>query len=163
MSENEDKTPKPIGLTPEDFAASEKYNGDIAPWYFASNRIAKALCAEAITEETMKALAENVAKEVSGAIFDAVSDFLWSGSFEDNMGLMADQLVDDVLEAVVSGNEVLARRIALKKYDQHGVRAAIARLIPDEVLQARIADLEREVAELKESRSRERMYMRYRG
>lgn len=140
---------RPTLLADEDFAESEGCHA-LAPYYFSSRRIAEALCAEAITEETMKAIAGKVAKEVSGAVFDAISDFLWDGGIENNMHLMADNLVDDALEAVVSGNKVLASRIALRTYDPYGVRAAIAKLVPDEVLQARIADLEKEVERLTE-------------
>lgn len=130
----------------------EKSSPDgLGPEYFAAGRVAERLVADVLSQETLDRLAKDVAKKVSDEVFNQISAFLWDGGIEHNMQLSATHMVKDVLEAVVSGNKVLASRIALQKYDQHGVRAAIAKLIPDEVLQARIADLEKEVEQLRGS------------
>ena len=125
-------------------------DGVLGPEYWASERAADELVRMVLPQEALDAIAKEAAKAVSEAVFGRISEFLWDGVLEHNMQLKAYQMVGDVIEAIISGNKALAQRYALDRFDQFGVRKAIAELIPDEVAQKRISDLEEEIVMLRE-------------
>lgn len=133
-------------ITEEDMTKSA--GGVLGPEYWAARREAEALVAQVLPQELLNEISSRVAKEVSEAVFESISSYLWDGCLEHNMQLKAHHMVGDVISAILSGNKALARTVAIERFDQFGVRKAIAELIPDEVAKARIADLEKEVARL---------------
>jgi hypothetical protein len=59
-------------------------------------------------------------------------------------------MVDDTVRALLGGNEWALKRYALGARHDHGaIRAAVAKHIPAELQDARIADLEAEVDRLR--------------
>lgn len=58
-------------------------------------------------------------------------------------------MVNDTVKALLSGEKWAMERYPLAaRYDAEKVRAAIAAHIPDDIAKARIADLEKQVADL---------------
>jgi len=65
---------------------------------------------------------------------------------ESNLGLAMARMVDDTVRALLGGNEWALKRYALGgKHDCAAIRAAVAKHIPAELQDARLADLEAEV------------------
>jgi len=134
-------------ITVEDVAKGKEYPS-CGTAYFAAQRHADKIVEDLLGNELMQAVVKAAADKVSDAAFDAVSSAIWDGALERNMQTMAYQMVDSVVAAILSGNEMYARQYALDKYDQQGVRKAVAEMIGDEVAKMRIAELEAEVERL---------------
>lgn len=69
---------------------------------------------------------------------------LWSDA-EMNLQGKSWRMVDEIVRGILSGEKWLIERYALgDRYDCDKIREAVARHIPREIMQARIADLEAE-------------------
>jgi hypothetical protein len=106
-------------------------------------------------DEHLKPLAEAVCKEVTDRIRDKVwddfRDYLLMDTETNATGAIR-EMVECSVRALLSGEKwALERYPFANRHDADKVRAAIAAHIPDEVAKARIADLEKEVAQLRES------------
>jgi len=134
-------------ITVEDVAKGKEYPSARTA-LFAAQAPADKIVEDLLGNELMQAVVKAAADKVSDAAFDAVSSAIWDGALERNMQTMAYQMVDSVVAAILSGNEMYARQYALDKYDQQGVRKAVAEMIGDEVAKMRIAELEAEVERL---------------
>lgn len=106
-------------------------------------------------EEHLKPLADSITKQVA----DQIKDKLWDDmreyliyDTESNVQGAICQMVNDTIKALLSGDKWAMERYPLAaRYDADKIRAAIAKHIPDELAKARIADLEAEISNLKQS------------
>ena len=143
-------------LTDKDFAYAEKYPG-LGPHYWPSQRIVEAAL-KLLTSDAAKVIAERVATEIYQQIVDATQDALWQDA-QMNLQSKMWHMVDEIVRAILSGNRDVINRYALEnRYDCEAVRKAVAGHIPQEIMTARIADLEYENERLKDALQREKSY-----
>lgn len=133
----------------EDFKSAESAP-TLGPAYFASRRIADRFMAN-FTAEHFKPLIDEFVKEFMTHIYDDICTHL-IGDTESNLQSKMWHMVDDTVKALLTGQRWALERYALgSTYDHGAVRAAVAAVIPEELQNARIKDLETEVADLKRS------------
>ena len=106
-------------------------------------------------DEHLQPLADEITKEVTDRIRDKVwddfRDYLIMDTEQNAAGAIRG-MVNDTVKALLSGESWAMQRYPLAaRYDAEKVRAAIASHIPDEIAKARIADLEKQVADLRQS------------
>lgn len=106
-------------------------------------------------DEHLKPLADAITKEVTDRIrekvWDDFRDYLLMDT-ETNAAGAIREMVEGTVRALLSGEKwALERYPFTNRYDGEKIRAAIAAHIPDEIAKARIVDLEKEVARLRES------------
>lgn len=140
-------------FTPEDMAEAANYPS-LGPEYFACRRFMDRFM-EAWTDEHLKPLADAVTKAVTDQIrekvWDDFRDYLLMDT-ESNAQHAMRQMVNESVKALLSGQEWALQRYPLASdYSTIETRAKIAALIPDGIAKARIADLEKEVADLRSS------------
>tara|TARA_R110000822_G_scaffold27507_4_gene82061 strand:+ start:491 stop:949 length:459 start_codon:yes stop_codon:yes gene_type:complete len=127
--------------------------------YSAANRLSEVFLSE-WTEEHAEGLAEDVMRPIMDVIYDRV----W-GAFRDS--LLSDtemniqshmrDMVEKSVTALIGGQEwANIKYIKPGAYRSEDVRATLAKLYSDEIKDGRIADLEREVENLRQKIS----YMR---
>lgn len=112
----------------------------------------------AFSEKLLKEFEAEHFKPIIKKLTDAVGEALWD--------MVRDSLIDDTsynvaghirdrieisIEALLGGKEWAIRKYCLEGYDREAIREAVAKAVPNEVQELRIADLEEEVARLKES------------
>jgi len=119
----------------------------LGPAYFAARRVCQAHL-EAFEAEHMRPLIDAAAKEFTDKLWDSVRDHLWSDTEYNLQGRMW-RMTDQSVLALLSGEEWAIKKYALgERYDCAKVRAAVAKHIPKELQDARVADLEEQVARL---------------
>jgi hypothetical protein len=122
----------------------------LGPGYFAAQRFAASFV-EGLEAEHFKPIAEKAAKEIADAIFTRIDEAFLYG-LESNVQTHIWQQVDQIVRGLLAGTPWMIERFALgSRYDCDKVRAAIAQHIPKALQDARVADLEAEVASLKQS------------
>lgn len=127
----------------------------LGPQYFVARKVAADLMAK-FEAEHFKPLIAKFTDEFRAALWPAVEDHLLSDT-EDNVQGTIWRRIDETVEALLSGEKWAMQRYALGgRYDASAVRAAIAAHIPVELQQARVLDLEAELAEVKASLESER-------
>lgn len=139
-------TDEPI-FTEDDFAQARDYEG-LGPAYFAARRTCEGAMAAFKAEHV-----EPLIKEASDAFYErlmtSVQDYLWSNAEMNLQGEMY-RMVDQTVKALLGGADWALQRYALgERYDCAGVRAAVAKHVPKELQDARIADLEEELKRLR--------------
>jgi hypothetical protein len=141
-------------LTDKDFEHGAKHPG-LGPHYSAAQRIVDAAL-KPLTNDEAKVIAERVANQIYQQILDVTQDALWQDA---GMNLQSKMwlTVDEIVRAILSGNREVMSRYALgHRYDCEEVRKAVARHIPQEVMLARIGDLEADNKRLSEALELER-------
>lgn len=137
MSENLD----PI-ITQDDYTQGQEMPV-LGPAYFSSRRIVNAAL-QRLTADDARQIADGIAKQVYERIQEIAEDALWSDA-EMNLQGKSWRMVDEIVRGILSGEKWLIERYALgARYDCDKIREAVARHIPREIMQARIADLEAE-------------------
>lgn len=111
----------------EALASAQEYE-TLGPAYFEARRIVERQM-EKFADKHFEPLIDQFAKEFQ--------ERLW--------------MVDASVFAILTGERWAIERYALDKYDGPKVREAVAKHIPQELQDARIADLEKEVARLKKN------------
>jgi hypothetical protein len=143
-------------LTDKDFAYAAQYPG-LGPHYWPAQRIVEAAL-KPLTSDDAKVIAERVATQIYQQIVDATQDALWQDA-EMNLQSKMWHMVDEIVRAILSGNlDVINRYVLGNRYDCEEVRKAVASQIPQEIMTARIADLEGENERLKDALQREKRY-----
>ena len=100
-----------------------------------------------MSDEIVKIITDKIREKV----WDDFRDYLISDAEQNAAGAIR-SMVNDTVKALLSGNRWALERYPLAaRYDAEEVRKAIAMHIPDEIAKARIADLEKQVADLKQS------------
>lgn len=125
---------------------AEKYN-TLGPAYFEARPIIERLMTN-FEAEHFKPIVDACVKEFQCRMWDSVRDHLLSDT-EMNIHGHVYRMVDDCVAAILSGESWAIQRYALGSYNQEKARAAIAKHIPQELQDARIADLEKEVERLR--------------
>jgi hypothetical protein len=121
----------------------------LGPAYFEARTIVDQHL-EKFEPEHFQPLIDTFAKQFRDALWDSVRDHLLSDTAL-NMQGETYRMVDNCIEALLSGERWAIERYALGKYNQEKVRAAVAKHVPQELQDARIADLEKEVERLREN------------
>lgn len=123
----------------------------LGPAYFAAQRVmagAMAAFQAEHVEEHVKPVIKRAADDLYEQLMRATKDYLWSNAEMNLQGEMW-RMVDQIVKALLSGEGWALKKYALgERYDCEAVRATIARLVPEELQAARIADLEQEVKRL---------------
>lgn len=131
-------------ITPPDIEQSDHYKV-LGPHYFSSRRFCEKLM-EDFDVEQLKPLVKAHVDGFSDKLWSLVQDALVSDT-ESNVQTHIRSTVDQIVKGILSGEKWVMDRYALgERYDCEKVRAAIARHIPRELQDARIADLEAELA-----------------
>lgn len=119
----------------------------LGPAYFAARRVCRAHL-EAFEAEHMRPLIDAAAKQFTDTLWDSVRDYLWSDTESNLQGRMW-RMTDQCVQALLSGEGWAINKYALgERYECDKVRAAVAKHVPEELQNARIADLEAEVERL---------------
>lgn len=139
-------------FTDDDISEASQHPS-LGPEYFAARRFMENF-AKGWTEEHLKPFADQITKEISDSIRDRVwsdfADYLIQDTEYNAMGAIR-QMVNDTVQALLSGKKWALERFPLTGgYDPQEIRNAVAGHIGDQIAKARIADLEKEVADLKE-------------
>lgn len=136
-------------ITEAHIEAAEGYEV-LGPADFAARDISKRYM-EKFQSEHFKPLVEEFAKQFRDKLWGDVTDFLLSDT-ESNLQGRIWQMVDEIVLALLGKHEWAYKKYALgSRYDCQEIRAKLAALIPKELQDARIADLEVEIKELKQS------------
>lgn len=138
-------------ITEEDISQSTKMEV-LGPAYFASRRAVQRFM-EHFEAEHFKPLTDKIVKqatdEIRDKLWDDVATFFLSDA-ESNLQNNMWRQVEDCVQALLGGKEWALKRYALgDRYDDKAIREAVAKHIPSELQDARVADLEAEVARLK--------------
>lgn len=134
-----------------DFTADDIREGTenltLGPAYFAARRVCRALLDDADPEH-LRPIIEEAGKQFTDRLWDSVRDYLWSDTESNLQGQMW-RMTDQCVTALLSGDEWAVKKYALgERYDCAKVREAVAKHVPKELQDARIADLEAEVDRL---------------
>lgn len=130
----------------------------LGPTYFAARSVAERFMGQ-FQNEHFKPLIDDFTKKFCDELWLKAECFFLSDT-ETNIQLSVWRMVDEIVREILGGHTPwIAQRYALgARYECDKVRAALARLIPKELQDARILDLETQVAELTESLDRERRF-----
>lgn len=135
------------GITQEHIEKAEG-NERLGPGYFASRDVAERFMAD-FEAEHFKPLIEKFSKEFSDHMWEEINSYLLSDT-ERNLQLAMWRHADDMVKYVLSGEEWAMKKFALgERYNCAKVREAVAKHVPQELQDQRIADLEAEVERLK--------------
>jgi hypothetical protein len=122
----------------------------LGPGWSASRRIADKLMRD-WTDERFKALIDEFSKRFNEHLWDDVQASLQSDSHW-NVQCYIRQMVDDTVKALLTGQPWALQRYPLtENYEGAEIRAAIAKHVPIELLDKRVADLQAENKRLRES------------
>lgn len=138
-----------VGFTPADILEGEQY-ATLGPAYFAGRRIA-----EGVVEKLEPDALDPIIKKASDDLYDKLREALESHLLydtEQNIQGRISRMVDDTVNALLSGREWALERYPLSKYhDGQVVREAIFAQCADRMENIRIAELEAEVVRLKQT------------
>lgn len=127
----------------------------IEPEYTRSHVIAEKIIAQ-FEAEQFKPLIKKIEDMVGEHLWDMVRDSLLDDTTHNIAGEIRDR-VEKTIEALLGGNQwAVEKYILAQRYQRDEIRKQLAALIPEQLQDARIADLEKEVAKLKEDLQRER-------
>ena len=98
--------------------------------------------------EHFQPLLKKVANAVSGHLWNIFRDHIISDAEMSVAGHIRDRIERSV-EALLSGQEWAIEKYVLHDYNRLGVREAIAKLVPKELQDKRVAELEEEVERLR--------------
>ncbi len=137
---------------PAMFEADEIAEGErtttLGPAYFAARKSAERFMA-AFEAEHFKPMIDRFSRDFRDAMWGDVVAFFLSDTESNLQGEMW-RHADSMVRHVLAGEEWAMKKFALgERYDCEKVRAAVAKSVPRELQDARIADLEAEVAKLK--------------
>ncbi len=110
---------------------------------------------ESFRDEHLQPMADEIVKAVTDKIrekvWDDFRDYLVMDTEQNAAGAIRG-MVNGTVKALLSGDRWAMERYPLAaRYDAEKLRAAIAAHIPDELAKARIDDLEKQVADLRQS------------
>ena len=136
--------------TEKNMAEAEE-NPSLGPEYFAARDTARCYMKH-FKFEHLEPLVNKIAEEARDAIWDDFCDFLLSDT-ESNLHSKMRSMVEDTVNALLSEQDWALNKYALADTSRgREVRAAVAKLIPEQVQNKRIEDLERELAFFRETR-----------
>lgn len=140
-----------FGIEPADVEEAKRFE-TLGPVYYSARRMAEALMQNADISP-FREVANKAADEVRGKIYDYVETHLL-GDLENNIQGHVCRMVDDTVQALLTGTEWAMQRYPYHAYSRgEEVRAAVAKHGGEPLLMARISDLEKEIERLKQSLS----------
>ena len=138
-----------LAMEPEHIAAAEG-NDVLGPAYFKAREMAERFM-KPFEDEHFKPLIDKFADEFRDKLWASVQDHLL-GDTESNLQNEMWRTIDGTVFALLSGDKWALKRYCLgARYEQEKVREAIAKHIPQELQDKRVAELEARVAELEGS------------
>lgn len=136
-------------LSFEDAVEKSKGYETLGPAYFLARQFAEKLMSGASVEPFEKVI-KKYSDDLYGQLLDSFQEFLLENT-ESNIQSHIYQTVDRIVFAILAGNQWAVERYVTGKYHDHkNVREQLAKLIPSEIQNGRIADLEQQVADLQE-------------
>lgn len=133
-------------FTAEDVAESNQY---LKPSYFAARRVVEEAM-KGFTAEALEPLVKTAVDAFTEKLQSDVEDYIWQNA-ELNLQSKMERMVERTVQALLSGETWALNAYPLAKtHDAAKVREAIAKHIPQELQEARLAELEKEVARLRE-------------
>lgn len=134
-------------FTDENIAEGEK-SPTLGPAYFCSRDVVERAMA-GVQSSDFKPILDSIVKQISDHVWTKMHDHLLVDTEMNLQGAMWSQ-VDDMVKHILAGEKWAMEKFALgARYDCEAVREAVARYVPAELQDARVADLEKQVAELK--------------
>ena len=129
----------------------ENKSGVLGPAYFASRRIVEAALVD-LPHDALKPIVKRFVDDAYDRLQEAVEKAIW---FDAEMNLQGKMYsgIDEVIMAIIEGKDWAIKRYGIDeaRWTQGpAMREAIAKHLPNEMQQGRIADLEAEVARLRE-------------
>jgi hypothetical protein len=141
---------------PEESEMEQKYLDQaegydvLGPNYFAAREAAEKFM-EQFQAEHFAPLLKKAADEFYSQMQGSLESFLLSDVESNIQGTIWRQ-IDDSVKAILSGQQwALTKYMLGERYDCDKVREAVAKVVPKELQDARVADLEAEVVRLKEA------------
>lgn len=145
-------------ITEQDWAFAKK-NPVLGPHYQTAHRISDAAMAT-FEVETIKPLVDKAVSDFSGKLWDLVRDSLIDDTQQNIQG-QCWRMVDEIVTALLSGNEWAVERYALQdRYDIQKTRTVLAESIKEHLQNACYVDALRELKdahiEIERLKARER-------
>jgi hypothetical protein len=145
-----------FGIFEADVAEAEA-DPVLGPAYFAARRASENFMA-AFEAEHFKPLIDKFAGDLQDKLWSDLENFLLSDT-ESNLHTSMWRMVDDVVRAICGGEQWGLQRYALgDRHDCAKVRETLCRLIPAELQDARVADLEAQLAKVSADLTQARTY-----
>lgn len=136
-----------------DELTDDSKNDVLGPHYFTSRDVAEKFIAD-FQAEHFAPMVKKFADNLYEAGRERFEDFLLADT-ESNLHSHMWRQIDESVKALLSGEGWALRRYMLAdRYDNVKIRAAVAAVVPVELQNARIADLEKELAEVKADNER---------
>lgn len=143
-------TPKAPRVMPEEWIAEGETYPTLGPNYFAGRRIAEAFT-ERFEADCFKPLLDDFVRQFQEKLGEVVTDYMIENT-ESGIQQAIWYQIDRSVEALLSGEQWALGKYALgSRYDCDKIRAAVAKHIPTELQDKRIADLEAQLAEANKS------------
>lgn len=131
----------------EEFVIEGQKSPALGPAYFDARRVAERFMAQ-FEAEQFKPLIDKFTKEFADEMWKSVSDWLLSDT-ESNLQSELWRIADNCVKAILGGERWALEKYALgERYDCDKVRETVARHIPQELQDKRVADLEEQVKKL---------------
>ena len=121
----------------------------LEPEYTRAHAFAEKLLKE-FEAEHFKPICKKLTDAVGEALWDMVRDSLINDTSRNVAGHIQDR-IESSIEALLGGKEWAIKKYVLEGYGREPIREAVAKVVPRELQDLRIADLEAEVKRLKDS------------
>lgn len=121
----------------------------LGPAYFASRDIVDEYMKN-MNDDSVKDLAKEYADKVYDQVLKTFEAFLLSDASLNLQGRLY-QMVDGCVSALLGGDQWALNKYVLAPYNCLEIRAAVAKHIPQEIMEQRLIDLTKENEQLKES------------
>jgi hypothetical protein len=120
----------------------------LGPHYFVARDVAEKFMA-GFEAEHFEPVVKKAADDLYSALHERLESFLMSDVESNIQGTIWRQ-IDESVKALLSGQRwALERYLLGPKYEHDKIRAAVAKVIPEELQNARIKDLEEEIERLR--------------
>lgn len=136
-------------ITEQDHKDTEGYK-NLGPHYFAARRFAAEIMKN-FEAEHFKPLIDEFAKQFNDKLWGDAEAWIL-GDTEANVQGAVWRMVDDIVRGILGGERWAMERYAIgERLDCEKVRGTLVKYILKELQDARIADMEKEIASLKQS------------
>jgi hypothetical protein len=135
-------------FTDEDIAKGTGEYLTLGPGYFSARRFAEKVTAD-FRVEFFESLLKDFESQFADRLWNAVQDSLISDT-ESNIQNHVWRAVDTIVQGLLSGETwIMSKYVLGERYDCEKVRATVARYVPAELQDKRIAELEKEIQGLR--------------
>src|SRR6185437_9324383 len=121
----------------------------LGPAYFASRDIVDEFMGT-MNADSIDALAKKYTDKVYDQVLETFETFLFSDTSANLQGKMY-RMVDECVSALLEGKQWAINKYVLGAYNCEEIRTAVAKHIPQEIMEQRLIDLTKENEQLKES------------